>query len=313
MTPIKKIDQNKALQEMEAQLMPGEAEAVMATLTAGDVNSWASKRISDDDRENEAAVRQHIVVEYGKKPAEAGQAYRDMVAYVQNAELTVNFNADQVFNQNVSARYENVFERSDDVELKSNRDHFESRLFRYGTIEPDSKAQEVIDRIRRNGSYDGGNNAAFRPAIRPKYGALNIFEHRTGAADDYGHSYLVLKNYMKQRCTFTGADSFLATGPKWLSNFFNMGALLRSMDDNAFDILYRKSQGQRQNLPDLILTNYFLEAQIHAEVLLTRDVSKICFDNYELSRGTAQDNRQLAATLGSFLAHNPFIAVEYFD
>jgi hypothetical protein len=253
------------------------------------------------------------MMKYGLSASEAEEDYQTMVSYVQSAQLTVNFNAFHLFHPGHSMSYQNVFERNPDPDTIAHRNPMENALFKYGSPTPLNIPDEVRTRIMDLGTYAVGNNTQFMPCIRPKYGTLNIFKHGNGGASDYGSSYLVLKDYMKWRCTFTAGDSFFAMGPGELSTFLNMGAMLRRMDDNAFDILYLRSKEQTDNLPPLLITNYFLEAQIHAEVLLSRDVVEIGIDNFEFRRGLPEENVQFAKTINDFRANHPFIKFKFFD
>jgi len=299
----------------------GGASGVTTRLAASEVNSAAAIRISNDDAGYENTVKQKLMANYGLNGSDAQKAYDGMIQKLQDSELIIHFRPADLFRGVLTNSYQNLFERSPQGSGISDREYVEDRLFEYSSIDStiesimgtNTNARDVIDRISKAGNYQRGGNPSFDPSIRPKYAAINLFDLRgVPSLTMYGHSYLVLKDYVKHRCTFTDGDSLLP-GQPGLSNMLHMGALLNGLEDAVLDALYLKSRGEDIDSSNTLITHYLMEAQIHSEILLNRDVAKIYLCNFELNQGNQEDNMQILKGIGSFLGKNKGITVEYFD
>lgn len=299
----------KGKSRLEAESL--EFSAAETRLAATEVNSAAALGISNNDDANQSKVIQRLKDRFGLNNDQAAERYRRMVQELLDSDLTINFRADQLFMEDNVHSFQNAFERTRDIDILRVRDYGENRMFKYNDIKSSTKVNDVINRITRKGDWMEGKNSNFNPSIRPKYGALNLFKHKRGSASNYGDSFLVLKEYVKHRCTFTSGDSFLGPGAFKLGNILHMAAVLHRMPNNAFDILYRISRNETIRI-DKDLVGYFIEAQIHSEIMINRDVAKIYLDKHELLLGDSMTENQLSQKVSDF-CHQNHISVEYLD
>jgi hypothetical protein len=107
-------------------------------------------------------------------------------------------------------------------------------------------------------------------ADRPKYGSLNLADHPDGASPRFGSCHLRLRPEVNARCTFTVGDSHL--GPA------DIGTLA------AFECVLA-GQLERSDWPPVVaagangrVLDGYLEAQVHGELRLDRDVEAIVLD-----------------------------------
>ena len=113
----------------------------------------------------------------------------------------------------------------------------------------------------------GNTYAAATPFEKVKYGCLNIWSAPggvPGAAATYGDSYIILKEEMRQRCTFTVGDS---GGGKEVALF----------DDNCGHVLSTLEPAALRALADgtsHTLTSY-VEVQVHGPLPLNRCVAAL--------------------------------------
>jgi len=131
---------------------------------------------------------------------------------------------------------------------------------------------------------------------RPKYGALNLMLHPDGPSPRFGSCYLVLKPEVSHRSTFTYLDSHQNPPEKGTYEEFDdiMAALLQEVFTRDFGI------GENRLMPDKLINhlitvlpktfsdpaermparnlNHYIEAQIHGEIRLDRDVEALVSD-----------------------------------
>ena len=131
---------------------------------------------------------------------------------------------------------------------------------------------------------------------RPKYGALNICGYSDGSAPRFGSCYLGLRPQVSERTTFSYGDS--ATDPCeigtlhrfdliWLAIFrdvLNRGNVLALPRSTLSTLLTRvrascttSSPTRFRQSPGRALDNY-IEAQVHGDIRLDRDVEFIVVD-----------------------------------
>ncbi|WP_175470654.1 DUF3626 domain-containing protein [Pedobacter hartonius] len=213
-----------------------------------------------------------------------------MIKTLRDAELTLNFESDVYWRHLLTNSWRNYYQVNpltiEDSYIVS-RDNAEERLFNYSSAGMDLIPQGVTDRIRSFGSLDSGNNLSFTPSIRPKYAALNYAKDRYGPANHYGNSYFVLKEHVKHNCTFTDRDSFHVTDEQGhpenhVANYHNLHRLIIHMSSDKLKKLDEVSHGNysASGIPD-----GYIEAQIHGDVVVIRDVEKMCIDYFELRSG----------------------------
>ncbi|KAK3305989.1 uncharacterized protein B0T15DRAFT_533988 [Chaetomium strumarium] len=134
--------------------------------------------------------------------------------------------------------------------------------------------------------------------LRPKYGALGLLGGGTsddGPAPRFGSCYLVLKREVLARCTFTfGGSQDL---PRWRGTVDCFDAVLAAVLEEAFvresvlgmpgvvrppelvrRVLDGGSEGVREGLKMSRNLDHYIEAQIHGEVRLDRDVEILVAD-----------------------------------
>lgn len=184
----------------------------------------------------------------------SGNELKITLNYIKNiAPITINFNM-EVLGKALSEdnRYKSSFEVHN-TKVLVGRQQWEDKLF--------------------NRIYDQETE----PFERVKYGALNILNNPNGleVCKNYGDSFIVLKNHVKQRATFTLGDSskmeiHLCMG----DNFCN---ILLYLDDNKqLDDVIEVATGKQK------FCNYlgeYIECQIHGNVLFNRDIEKLCINN----------------------------------
>ncbi|MEI7489542.1 MAG: DUF3626 domain-containing protein, partial [Chryseobacterium sp.] len=93
---------------------------------------------------------------------------------------------------------------------------------------------------------------------RPKYGSLNFKRSQFGGSPRFGSSYLRLKEAVIDRTTFCYPDSVF--------------------DPEAFGTAMHMSLIELAQADDKDLLDDYIEAQVHGELLLVRDVEAIVLD-----------------------------------
>ncbi|RQW82295.1 DUF3626 domain-containing protein [Micromonospora globispora] len=258
-----------------------------------------------------AALRHVRKVAQGDRPAAlaviarhlagSGAEYRpqDVIAAVAtDGRLTLNFHPDRLLRagRTVATAFaeEGVY-----------RSQFETGISSGGLT-----AFPGGDRDRWEESLFGGayQRAGVSPADRPKYGGLNLLDHPDGACPRFGSCHLRLRPELLGRATFCFGDSHL--GPKDLGTLdvFEpvLAALLEAtagtgtslgvagMDTETLLrtlVRRRERESARPGAAGRALDDY-IEAQIHGELSLARDVEALVVDpsfrNTETGR-TLQD------------------------
>ncbi|KAK4234447.1 hypothetical protein C8A03DRAFT_18658 [Achaetomium macrosporum] len=149
----------------------------------------------------------------------------------------------------------------------------------------------------RNDSHDEEEDGEWR-SLRPKYGALDLLgagiTSDDGPAPRFGSCYLVLKREVLERCTFTfGGSQDL---PRWRGTMDCFDGVLAAVLEEAFvreavlgmqgvrppklvrSILsWGGEDGMRKRVMSRNLDHY-IEAQVHGEVRLDRDVEMLVAD-----------------------------------
>ncbi len=135
-----------------------------------------------------------------------------------------------------------------------------------------------------------------KPSERPKYGSLNLTLTEDGPSPRFGSCFFLLKPEVKKRATFTYGDtydspqelgtidSFELINAGLLKDLFTRGTALGEKNINVNDFLrlvnrlllqatdlrtFRKSS---KNL------DFYVEAQIHGDILLDKDIDSLVVD-----------------------------------
>lgn len=130
--------------------------------------------------------------------------------------------------------------------------------------------------------------------VRPKYGALNLFDHPHGASPRFGSCYVRLRPSVLSRCTFTFGDSHLA--PRYASTLGTFEVMLSALAEAAqengralgedvedIDALMTKL-AERVGPPRPAIGNAvrnlddYIEAQVHGELRFDRDAEALVLD-----------------------------------
>ncbi|SEB17924.1 Protein of unknown function [Pedobacter hartonius] len=96
-----------------------------------------------------------------------------------------------------------------------------------------------------------------------------------------------MKQHVKHNCTYTDRDSFDVSDQQeypqnHVANYHNLQRLILHLDVDKLKKLYEVSDGSysASRTPE-----GYIEAQIHGDIVLVRDVEKMYIDNFELSSG----------------------------
>lgn len=157
----------------------------------------------------------------------------------------------------------------------SEDDRYKSRFEVYNTDDLPSRQQwenKLFNRI-----YD----KTTKQFERVKYGALNITNRPNGiqACTAYGDSFMVLKNHIKQRATFTlGDSSKMEIHLCMADNFCNI--LLYLDDCNLLDDVINVATEKVTHADYL---GEYIECQMHGTVLYNRDIKKLCINRRHIN------------------------------
>lgn len=230
-----------------------------------------------------------------KKPSTKVRNAEEMEAMqlLKEARLTINFVTRQLFNNENIPDPKDVFIYKNKYERGAAKEHAgrlakEKLLFAYqqvlNPILQQQQGPQDLKTVAPDPKAFDHKEAAFDPALRPKYGALDFLHAPNGAARGYGRSFLVLKDHVKQRCTYTAGD----TGFKnFDTNQYATEKDFSNVIDLAGPILRQHlNAAKKAAIPDnygVVISDY-VEAQIHMELDLTRDVKEIHLDLKEIMR-----------------------------
>lgn len=173
------------------------------------------------------------------------------------------------------------------------RSQFETRISNGGLTAHAGGQRDSIESQLFAGAYHVPGTLA---GERPKYGSLDLLGHAEGASPRFGSCYLVLKSHVSRRCTFSYLDSHEQPAERGTLAEFDdiLAALLResflrdfALGERDFDppALIRRL---RTWLPMPVGSpatpfvhrnlNHYIEAQIHGDVLVSRDVAALVAD-----------------------------------
>ncbi|MDB5052893.1 MAG: hypothetical protein JWM44_943 [Bacilli bacterium] len=199
----------------------------------------------------------------------------ELAARIMKAKITVNFPLDNLFNH-ISPQILNSFEVKEKYKIESGNTA--------GSLED--------DRIQAEQKLFGIAKGA--PArIRPRYAALNFNEHPTGAAarNDYGLSYMILADHLKENCTMTLGDSFNApTAEDWggavkygsVFPFTEAGIMALAKTVFALKGMGISEMDSIINTGSYKPSDNYLEVQIHQDLDMRQDAEEINISKLEM-------------------------------
>ncbi|MBX3187828.1 MAG: DUF3626 domain-containing protein [Labilithrix sp.] len=197
---------------------------------------------------------------------------------LDGARVTLSFHPDRLRRDGVSVaeglvregRYKSQFETgvtngSPTAFAGGDRDRWERTLF--------------------GGAYHAGGVGV---SERPKYGALNVMGHADGGSPRFGSCFLELRREIASRCTFTWGDSH--EGPAHVGTIDVLEPVVAALFE-AVDAKREALGVTNLDVPALVarLANppaptvgraldAYIEAQVHSDVDLARDVEAIVVD-----------------------------------
>jgi len=196
------------------------------------------------------------------------------------------------------------------------RSQFETSISNGGLSARPGGARDEWERTLFGGTYHGeGWDEGDWRARRPKYGALDILGSAAdGPAPRFGSCFFVLKEDVVSRCTFTFGGS--ADEPKWQGTIDEFDTILAGALEDAFmreTTMGAKGEMRPSGLVEPILArddgvdlkhtrtgnlDYYVEAQVHGEVMLDRDVEALVADPSFVGSEVGQEMVTLAEKFG---------------
>ncbi|HAS47624.1 MAG TPA: DUF3626 domain-containing protein [Microscillaceae bacterium] len=178
------------------------------------------------------------------------------------------------------------------IESKRYKSQFETNLSN-GALDPKvGGKRDQWENLLFGNTYDSSINVT----NRPKYGALDLFRFSDGPAPRFGSCFLVLKPQLTQYATFTYLDSHLNPEAKGTIRSFEsiLANLLLEAFERDFAIGYHNirphqlldqvtkrlhtSYDQVCFEPSSRNLNHYIEAQIHTDIQLDKDVDCLVAD-----------------------------------
>jgi hypothetical protein len=167
--------------------------------------------------------------------------------------------------------------------------------------------------------FEGAYHDGPAPADeRPKYGGLDVMGHADGACPRFGSCYFELRPHVLSRCTFTWGDSH--AGPEHVGTIEVVEPLIAALLESVaatgealgvagLDVasLAARLAGGLDAAPRPVgrALDAYIEAQIHGEIDLSRDVAALIVDPAFEATPTGEQLRALAAKHGLALSSHP--------
>jgi len=127
-----------------------------------------------------------------------------------------------------------------------------------------------------------------KPFDKVKYGTLNIFASSYGvkSAHGYGTSYFILKDHNHERVTYVHGDSSLKE--MHIGSYKGFYHIIYYLKDNVLKSLLEKIINNVE--PDDKISFSYIEAQIHGELQLNRDIEKVVIADNLYNNKTVTEN-----------------------
>lgn len=226
-----------------------------------------------------------------------------MVDILQNARLTINFNAAKIDfvsllkNKEYLNSYALGCRPGDLPAYNVGRDSVETKAF-----ELEKLADSPYAPYGQTGGFSVAytpNSKTFSPTSRPIYAALDFLSGENGGASAYGKSFFELNDNVKTYCTFSPFDIYghrFGLDTSKLSTFCHMENLIASCQNdffgyNCFKSLVKMAKGEKFLAHSNYGTGYegnYIEAHIHGDVCLFRDIKHVYLSLQENSYSKSQ-------------------------
>lgn len=193
------------------------------------------------------------------------------------------------------------------------KNQFQTRISNGGLTAYPGGARDEWEKAIFGGAYHQASTAA---SERPKYGALELLGSYDGPAPRFGSCYVVLHSAVSKRCTFTYLDS--SQNPKEKGTFAEFDDVLAALWKDVF--FRNEALGRKELTPELLLeqfTNhlplsraawlngkpsrnldYYIEAQVHGDIVLQEDAEALVADPSFQGTATGQVLEQLCSKYG---------------
>ncbi|MFR9780997.1 DUF3626 domain-containing protein [Micromonospora sp. MS34] len=220
----------------------------------------------------------------GRHLADSGAGYRPaelVEAVARHGRLTLNFHPDRLLRDGRA-----VAEALDQEDVY--RSQFETGISNGGlTAFPGGDRDRWEDKLF-GGAYQ---RPGALPAERPKYGGLNLLDHPDGACPRFGSCHLRLRPEVLARATFSFGDTYAEPSEFGTVDVFEpvLAALLTATADTGVSLgvagmdtgtllqtLLRRRE--RASYAAGRALDDYIEAQIHGELSLARDVEALVVD-----------------------------------
>ncbi|MEU1847635.1 DUF3626 domain-containing protein [Micromonospora sediminicola] len=234
-----------------------------------------------------------------KHLAGSGTSYRYeevLAAVTAHGRLTLNFHPDRLLRDGRT-----VAEALDEEGVY--RSQFETGIGNGGLTAFPGGDRDVWEAALFGGAYQ---RPGVLPAERPRYGGLNLLDHPDGACPRFGSCHLRLRPEALARATFCFGDSHLGPTDVGTAVVFEpvLAALLTATEGTGVSLgvagmdtgtLLRALLRRRERASEQAgrALDDYIEAQVHGELSLARDVEAVVCD--PSFRGT-REGRLLAAT-----------------
>ncbi|MFE9207046.1 DUF3626 domain-containing protein [Micromonospora sp. NPDC007230] len=216
--------------------------------------------------------------------ASADTAYRTeevIAAVAAHGRLTLNFHPDRLLPDGRA-----VAEALDQEGVY--RSQFETGISNGGLTAFPGGDRDRWEEVLFGGAYQ---RPGVLPAERPKYGGLNLLDHADGACPRFGSCHLRLRPEALARATFSFGDSHTQPTDFGTLDIFEpvLAALLSAtagtgvclgvagMDTSTLLGALLRRRARRSGVAGRALDDY-IEAQIHGELGLARDVEALVVD-----------------------------------
>lgn len=239
-----------------------------------------------------------------------------MLQVLQEARLTINFNAVQVerlSSTRIDSEVVNCFAFPEKpgapVGSNAGRAHMEEHVLGLGELLRGNQPYAKYGRYDSDGGR-AGPAQDFQWTSRPCYAALDFLYGPHGGAPTYGQSFLVLHDHFRHVCSYSPVDTFamrwshVNVHPDELSSFFHLETLIARCQDDIWGYSCLKSlkaKARGQSFP--IHRNYgyggshnYIDAQVYARILLHRDVKEIHLARGDLLQMSAAQQQTLNRT-----------------
>ena len=258
----------------------------------------ADDRCSENHKDNYCKALNRLKAYCHNNEQEAEKLLRQIIEVLHKSRITINFNSLNFDFLNLLKKREllNCFHFSDKPNEVSGynigRDSIETSTFELTKLNM-SRYQSYA--LTKGFSLSKKPlNKDFHPYSRPIYAALDFLNHQHGGAQQYGKSFFVLKDYVKQICTFSPFDTY---GNRFqgdinkLCTYFSFENLIANCQNDFFGYNCLKSLIYKaRNINFAIHNNYgtgaegnYIECHIHGQILIERDIKHIFLSKRELN------------------------------